>query len=493
LLTSNNHLRNSSYEIRNELVKTMYGTADRRTVMADGETITSAHAELASHFAGRPAVESRIKQAIELEATGADPRKLAELQKSIKEQFGYDKYTEDTLVRLARDNVTYTEQSNSIKKLRTRFDEGQLDWAKARAKVAHPELAKQLDALEVKHLAMITTNNLGGADANVNDGDTGPRTITDQGQFEENLAGIESMQSRHDVVGMDVAGMEHYQFSAEGQARFEKFFYALRNAARKRGDVTVLRPHVGEGANDTTVGDSYNRDGNRQVVDDGTSELTNYRRARENIESLVKSLEKIAKDNGGTLPPEVIVRFGHATHATPSQAARMAELGVIVEVNLGSNQATGAVAANKPAPGEQDVHIDADTKAPLFSDSKLPTLEDHSLATLIFNKVEVTLNTDGHDVMNTTMAAEFKRGSEVLERIRIDDQKIRISVEQARAMNNKGGHAAIPATAAGADLIEVTYSQLSIEKRSLFDKAYRNFFETAQKYVDHRPKQGSKP
>lgn len=65
------------------------------------------------------------------------------------------------------------------------------------------------------------------------------------------------------------------------------------------------------------------RDGHRQTTAAG--ELTHYVRARENIEALLESLETVAQrpENGGRLPPQVQVRFGHATHTTPAQAARM--------------------------------------------------------------------------------------------------------------------------------------------------------------------------
>jgi hypothetical protein len=197
---------------------------------------------------------------------------------------------------------------------------------------------------------------------------------------------------------------------------------------------------------------------------------------------------------GGRLPPDVIVRFGHATHTTPAQAARLAKLGVIAEVNLGSNRATGSVAKNKPVPGEPDVRINSDKSSTTYEQSSAsePPLDDHSLPTLIFNDVSVVLSTDGHDVMNTTLGDEFKLAQQVLKEVKADDRRIRISADQAISMNAKeqGGHAVV-GDARGDTVIEVKYSELSPAKKALFDQAYQKFYETAQRYVAQRPKPGN--
>jgi hypothetical protein len=377
--------------------------------------------KLREHFEGRPAVQERIARAAALEAETSlsDPqqKELKALQSSISTQFAYDKYTVDTLVRLAQDNVTYTEQSNSVNKLKARFDEGQLPWAKAIAKRDHPELAAQLDALEVKHIAMITNKNFGRRDGNWKDARRGSGEINDDVEFQRSMRDVEAMLQRSDVVGMDIAGLEQFRFTKEGQARFVEAYDLLARFATPEKPL-LLRPHVGEGAIDTTRGDRFARDANRQTTAEG--ELTHYERARANIEALVETLEHIAArpENGGRLPPSVIVRFGHATHTTPDQAARMAKLGVIVEVNLGSNQATGAVAKDKPSGGQPDPRLGPGHQAPLYNprEAELPSLDDHALATLIFNDVDIVLSTDGHEVMNTTLAGEFERANDVLTR-----------------------------------------------------------------------------
>lgn len=489
---------NSSYEIRDELVKKFYGAADRQGVITDGAPLSESHAKLLQHFEGRPAVLAKIGRAIELEtrakAKSVSPEEKAELKKLtslIKEQFAYDAYALDAIVRLAKDRITYTEQSNSIKKLQTRFDPEQLAHLKQRAKEKHPELAPQIEALEVTHLAMITTNHFGDRDADARDA-SAPSGKSPSSIFDAAMADLREVMKRHDVVGMDVAGLEHFRFDQIGKQRFQALFEALRQVAIARRSPVVMRPHVGEGAIDTTPGDSFSRSRNRQVRQD-TGELTHYARARDNIDLLLQSLEAIAGQYGGELPPEVVVRFGHVTHATSEQAARMKKLGVIAEVNLTSNQATGALAKDKPEKGQPDQRTGSGEETSSYEQSKasLPKLHDHSLPTLIFNEVEIVLSTDGHEVMDTSLRNEFLRASEVLIAIQNNERLIRITPGQAKAMNREGGRARLNANRD--DQLEVRYDELSPAKKALFDRAQRKFFETARNYRETAPAPGPVP
>lgn len=477
---------NSSYEIRDELIKSFYGSAEPARTWPTGTSITSAQHLLLDHFRGRPAVERRVHRAAVLESKRAhsplsddEGHELESLEVNIREQFGYDRYALDTLIRLAEDNVAYTEQSNSMKKLQTRFDAEQLDWLKARAKEERPDLAVQMEQLEIRQLALIPTSLFGTRDADSSDM-PGTEKRTSAKDLERTIAQLREVMKRNDVIGMDVAGLELFLFDHVGQQRFQLVFRSLRAVALARGAPVVMRPHVGEGAIDTTPGDKFHRDANRQVRTSG--ELTHYARARENIDSLLSSLEAVALQHGGVLPPEVIVRFGHVTHATSEQAARMSRLGVIAEVNLGSNQATGAVAKSKPQAGTIDRRVAHGEKGTTYAQdrSSLPPLDDHSLGELIFNDVEVALSTDGHEVMNTTMADEYRRAQDIVLAIRRNQSAIRISVAQAKAMNRDGGKVVIPSSEKG--IIMVKYDALSPAKKALFDKAYQKFFETARQY-----------
>ncbi len=167
--------------------------------------------------------------------------------------------------------------------------------------------------------------------------------------------------------------------------------------------------------------------------------------------------------------------------ATPVQAARIVALDIIAEVNLTSNQVTGALAKNTPAPGEVDRVSKAGDPAKPYGENVVAELDAHSLSTLIFNDGKVVLSTDGHEVMNTNLAKEFKKAQEVIRDVKSEKFAVPITVDQAREMNAVDGTAPVPPGAAGSDIVEVKYSQLSTEKKALFDRAYRKFYETAQK------------
>ena len=103
---------------------------------------------------------------------------------------------------------------------------------------------------------------------------------------------------------------------------------------------TAQQPNF-SASNVVNPGKHYNRDGDRQLVN---GEASHYSRARANLDAMLTSFEGIALAMGSEkLPPEVVVRFGHATHTTPEQAVRMAKLGIIAEVNLASNVQTGSL------------------------------------------------------------------------------------------------------------------------------------------------------
>jgi hypothetical protein len=72
--------------------------------------------------------------------------------------------------------------------------------------------------------------------------------MTDQSRFDGALRDVQDLMKRSDVIGMDVAGMEHYKFNKEGQQRFVATYDALSAVAKQRGEPVVLRPHVGEDA-----------------------------------------------------------------------------------------------------------------------------------------------------------------------------------------------------------------------------------------------------
>jgi len=413
----------------------------------------------------------------------AELKKLRGNKALVLEQFAYDRYSIDTIVRLAQDNIKYTEQSNSAKKLVERFDPEQMAFIKEIAKREHPELAANIDALVVKHLAMITSNNFGERDQGVRQDDIPGknRGMTSDEDFKRAHDQVVALANRSDIAGMDVAGAEHFAFNEQGQQRFAQLFVSLAALAQARKQPVVFRPHVGEGGIDVTTGNNFSTDANRQVKNSG--DFTHVERAKENIGQLLSSLENVAKNFGGTLPPDVSVRFGHATHATPEQIARMKALGVIVEVNLTSNQATGSLAGEKPAPGQKDAERPKRTGSTGDDRSGNAMLEQHALGSMVFHDIDVMLSTDGHDVMDTHLAKEYAKAKQVLEDIHDNLLDVRITVEQARAMNQAGGKVVIPVDAQPNDIVSIKYVEMSKAKQELFDRAYLKFFQTASRYT----------
>jgi hypothetical protein len=364
---------------------------------------------------------------------------------------------------------------------------------KEELKQEHPELAAALDKLDVKHVAMINTNLFGVRDTHVDQSDISSKAKGDQVRgsredFDKTVEALVKQTERGDIVGVDIAGAEHYAFDAEGQARFEHLYAALQEAALKRGEPIVLRPHVGEGANDMVPGKHFQRDSDRQVRNDRLWSLSGAVRAEDNLDRLIKSLQKFAGPDG-KLPPEVIVRFGHATHATPEQAREMAKLGIIAEVNLQSNVETGASAQRGPADAQHDYQSDGSAN-PLHDGSVHHdgNLEDHALTTLILNDVPIVLSTDGASVMSTNMANEYARAKQIIDDVLAGNTGIGMSEGQAAELGVPG------AKPRSTRKMDVFLSQIPAEKRGpiedKFRGAYDKLYQDANDYYDHRPHQG---
>jgi len=80
---------------------------------------------------------------------------------------------------------------------------------------------------------------------------------------------------------------------------------------------------------DTKEGMPFHTDKSRHIVGE---EPSHYPRTRHNIEMMLDALENLLP---GVLDPKyLLVRFGHAAHARPAQAARMKQLGVAPVASL---------------------------------------------------------------------------------------------------------------------------------------------------------------
>ncbi len=384
------------------------------------------------------------------------------------EASAYANYARETLVRLAADDIRYTEQSNSAKKLDQRFSPEAL--AAARQSIANdphlpPALKAKVAELQVQQLTMINTNRFGVRDVVTTDTQTDARVSAGQFKSEVDTL-VRQIQTRQDVVGIDIAGAEHFSVDRVGQARFE-YMYKRLLAEAEPGKPIVLRPHVGEGANDTTAGDLFRRDSRRVTGENG--EPSHYARARDNIDSFLTALENV----GHKPDSPVIVRFGHATHTTPEQAVRMQRLGIIAEVNLNSNVETGSLDQN---PGGRD-------RTPRQAGDPVPAgrFDDHALPTLLFNDVPVILSTDAHSVMSTNMRREYAQARVMIEDVISGRQGVRISAEQARARGLD-----VPA---GQDHAVLFYGDMTPAERARFNNGYQNLYSSAEDYHARRPKQ----
>jgi len=263
---------------------------------------------------------------------------------------GYREYTCDTLRALHDEGIGYSEQSIGLGKLD--------DLNESMVRDVHGQLAKEGKDVDVRFLVMVNTSRSLSAKA----------TAADSEATAKQLAAV---LQRGDVIGIDIAGPERNEFTPEGMQSFRQLYEIVLAAAKQRGRALVLRPHVGEGYND---------------LRDGAHVAT----ARQNLETLVRELEALGYSPARGEQDGVIIRFGHATHATPEQLQRIARLGVTVEANIGSNMITGSVAR----------------------------LDDHPLLMNLYYGVKTVLGTDGGGVMQTQREREYRLARALIQRFR---------------------------------------------------------------------------
>jgi len=269
----------------------------------------------------------------------------------------YRTYARDVVETLAREGVNYSEQSVSMGKLERRFTPEVM-------RAIHEELrARGLDS-DVRFLAMLGTRGTLSADG----------TAAGRDAFHADLARLRPLLERGDVAGADIAGPEASSFTSAGMENFRELYRTLREVGLRRGRPLVLRPHVGEGYHE---------------VDGAPEDTAHAELAHRNLEMLIRALREVGH-TGNPAHDGVVVRFGHATHADSAQIHALAELGITVEANIGSNLATGSIAS----------------------------ASDHPLLYNLFWGTRTVLATDAEGVMGTTLSVEYERASELIERFR---------------------------------------------------------------------------
>jgi len=190
------------------------------------------------------------------------------------------------------------------------------------------------------------------------------------------------------VGGVDICGPEAGRWNEQGMDFMEQAFKILQSEAELSGRRLVLRPHVGEGYSGTEA--------QRRLGVEGDARQGEV--AQQNLGLLLTRLEQM-KDAGTYEPPPagaVEIRLGHVTQATEEQIRLMADLGVIAEVNIGSNLVTGALGRPGDPGGTR--------------------LDEHPLLTLLYHDVKTVLSTDAQGVMSTDISKEYGFASDILAR-----------------------------------------------------------------------------
>ena len=436
-----------AYTPRDELVKRHLAIAPQEmegllSQLGAGEAGVAAQVIVAfSHDGGtRDEALKAIAEATttELMERGGLSKSQASQLNALKVTKRYEIFTADTVRALAKDGVQYSEQSISVKKLLTQLTPEMM--ARVSQRVEREGIHSDL-----RYLAMVNTSHLSEdylQQANFNTGmpvvfeqeglnitpeqhqklmsafqfpgvtqsetlkriaNASPEQLQELGLSAEQArivtselppelkSGLKTLLQRGDVMGIDIAAPEKESFTSRGMKNFDELYDLLKGAAKERGRELALRPHVGEGYPEMPG----EREGFRRhkAARNQAGEPTHYSKAADNLETLISHLEERGYSEQKAKEDGVIIRFGHATHATPQQIGRMKLLGVVAEANLTSNVETGAL---QPIKGGGDF------------------FENHSLLNLLYHEVPTVLNTDAQGVMHTTMQREYQQADRLI-------------------------------------------------------------------------------
>ncbi len=312
----------------------------------------------------------------------------------------FSNYIRMTLKALERDGVLYSEQSQSVNKLA----KGNITpeaVATGLAAINKERADKGLPPMDVRFLAMIETKFLGA----------GGDPATADAKWDDQLKNLRALMARGDVIGVDIAAPETSDMTAGGaqmQHRMRDLALMLQAEGHHRGRKLVLRPHVGEGYIEMP-----NNEHGHKAPFDADHSRAHYEKAQANLWAMVDAVERLSKTIGpdgkpiyNPADPNPEIRLGHATHATPELAMKLKELGIVVEVNLGSNAVSGSLQDSATNPQGRS------------ASGHLHYMDDHSLLTLVAAGVRVVLATDGQGVMSTQLRDEHKRAAQLLEGFR---------------------------------------------------------------------------
>lgn len=380
-------------------------------------------------------------------------------------QDAYDDYLREAVLQFAKEGIAYVETSISAKKAGGTMSAARVQLVVDQLVAEGRILPGQVD---VRILTMMHTRFFGERAKHLPAVD-GP----ERSKYAETVELMRQQLRERLVVGSDVAGAEHFDWDGASPKQIADLYALYLADALRSGDPIVLRPHVGEGAVDTEAGKPFHTDTNRHLTADG--ELPHYARASANIEKILIALEGL-RANRQLDPTKVIVRFGHATHATPDQVSRLTALGVVVEVNLHSNVATGSLSQTAGAHGPR---------------SPVDLYDAHSFASLIYYDVPIAISTDSGPVMGTSLRGEYQQAKVLLEEVLSGDRKVRVRAEDVRT-KTRGEPDRFRGTPVEGHpgQYELSISEMTPAERSRFMHGYEKLFTDAREYASRRPKPG---
>lgn len=264
---------------------------------------------------------------------------------------GGAKYFDVLLSRLASQGISYIEVTGGHKE----------------GAISSENLRRIMDmhGVEIRFLKSVRSRETLG-----NDAEKEARYHKDNGiQDQVNKALSTKGENSTHVVGIDFLGAEP-MFQDGGKKAFVSSAVDLAQRL-KNGQVAVIRVHVGEG-----------------YFSEGKDRAAEVKLAKDNIQGFIDSVKVIqAKVKELSPDGEIQIRAGHVTHATDAQLVELRQLGVHVEVNLGSNKKTRAVT----------------------------DFAEHPLLRMLYLGVDLSINTDAGGVMATTLQDEYRQAESMIE------------------------------------------------------------------------------
>ncbi|MDR3672043.1 MAG: hypothetical protein P4L36_14445 [Holophaga sp.] len=298
------------------------------------------------------------------------------------------------LLELAKDDITYSEQSCSPRNAEF--------CSPSNMHLVADTLREPLAALgkpipEVHFLVMFTQHMsaslapLGSAGSDTwtfinsrGERENGPAPVNAKNQTllvsMEKEAG--NPLNQENVAGVDILSPEKNVVTPSGQENFKRLIKAVYATAFRNKRRLLVRTHVGEGIPVEVPRTELSTP--RRIETRSGGKPLHYELARDNVEQLLLAVEEFRESLGSDgaradFDDHVRIRFGHASHATEEQGARMRRAHIWADMCLTSNITTTTVIGNH---------------------------DDHSLAPLTKAGVSLMFGSDGSGVEHVVFRDE---------------------------------------------------------------------------------------